>query len=86
MAVVKDGEVLAAMALPIAGLMTAESGEWVADRLETLHRKALELGVSADVEPIMTLTFMALPVIPALKLTARGLFDYEKFDFVPPEA
>ncbi|MBO6211267.1 MAG: adenine deaminase [Schwartzia sp.] len=86
MVVVKGGEVLAAMALPIAGLMTTESGEWVADRLETLHKKALELGVSTDVEPIMTLTFMALPVIPALKLTARGLFDYEKFDFIPPEA
>jgi adenine deaminase len=86
MVVVKGGEVLAAMALPIAGLMTTESGEWVADCLETLHKKALELGVSADVEPIMTLTFMALPVIPALKLTARGLFDYEKFDFVPLDA
>ena len=85
MVVVRGGEVLAAMALPIAGLMTTESGEWVAERLETLHKKARELGVSANVEPIMTLTFMALPVIPALKLTARGLFDYGKFDFVPLE-
>ena len=45
-----------------------------------------ELGVSPDMEPIMLLTFMALPVIPALKLTARGLFDSELFDFVPLEA
>lgn len=86
MAVVRDGEVLAAMALPIAGLMTTKSGEWVAEKLRAIHGKARgELGVSADVEPIMTLAFMALPVIPALKLTDCGLFDYEKFDFVPLE-
>ena len=86
MVVVKGGEVLAAMALPIAGLMTTKSGEWVAERLHELHEKARgTLGVSADVEPIMTLAFMALPVIPTLKLTDRGLFDYEKFDFVPLE-
>ena len=86
MAVVRDGEVLAAMALPIAGLMTTKSGEWVAEKLRAIHGKARgELGISADVEPIMTLAFMALPVIPALKLTDCGLFDYEKFDFVPLE-
>ncbi len=86
MVVVKEGKVLAAMALPIAGLMTTESGEWVAGRLKALHEKArTELGVSADVEPIMTLTFMALTVIPELKLTDRGLFDFAEFDFVPLE-
>lgn len=84
--IVRGGEVLASMALPIAGLMTTESGEWVAERLDALHEKArTELGISAEVEPLMTLTFMALPVIPALKLTTRGLFDYERFDFVPLE-
>ena len=86
MAVVREGKVLASMPLPIAGLMTTESGEWVAEWLDLIHEKARELGVSPDVEPIMTLTFMALPVIPALKLTDRGLFDFEKFDFVPLEA
>ncbi len=86
MAVVRGGQVLAAMPLPIAGLMSTESGEWVRDRLDLLWEKAKALGVTEDVDPIMTLTFMALPVIPALKLTARGLFDYERFDFVPLEA
>ena len=86
MVVVKNSKVLAAMPLPIAGLMTTESAEWVAERLEAIHEKArTALGVSADVEPIMTLTFMALPVIPALKLTTRGLFDSERFQFVPLE-
>lgn len=87
MVVVKDGKVLASMPLPIAGLMTTESAEWVAERLDAIHEKAqTELGVSPDMEPIMLLTFMALPVIPALKLTARGLFDTGLFDFVPLEA
>ena len=86
-AVVKSGKVLASMPLPIAGLMTTESAEWVVDRVDVIQEKArTELGVSPDVDPIMTLTFMALPVIPSLKLTARGLFDTEKFDFVPLEA
>ena len=85
--VVKDGRVLASMPLPIAGLMTTESAEWVAERLGAIHGKArTELGVNPDMEPIMLLTFMALPVIPALKLTTRGLFDSELFDFVPLEA
>ena len=86
MAVVREGKVLASMPLPIAGLMTTESGEWVAEWLDLIHEKARALGVNPDVEPIMTLSFMALPVIPALKLTDRGLFDFEIFDFVPLEA
>ena len=45
-----------------------------------------ELGISRDVEPIMTLTFMSLPVIPEVKLTDMGLFDVEAFRFLPLEA
>ena len=87
MVVVRSGEVLASMPLPIAGLMTGESGEWVEERLAVLHEKARkELGVSEGVEPVMALTFMALPVIPALKLTDQGLFDCETYDFLPLEA
>ena len=87
MVVVRSGEVLASMPLPIAGLMTSESGEWVEARLAELHEKVRrELGVSEGVEPVMALTFMALPVIPALKLTDRGLFDFESFGFLPLEA
>lgn len=84
---VKDGEVIESMPLPIAGLMSDKSGEWVASRIESIHNKAWsELGVGSDVEPVMTLCFMSLAVIPEVKLTDMGLFDVTKFSFMPIEA
>ena len=53
--------------------------------LDTLQKVKEELNVSTDVDPFMTLSFLALPVIPSLKVTPRGLFDVDKFDFVPME-
>lgn len=84
---VKDGQVLASMPMPIAGLMSDQSGEWVDEKLKEIHEKAhTVLGVNADVEPVMTLCFMSLAVIPEVKLTDMGLFDVTKFDFIPLEA
>ena len=86
MVLVNGGEVIASIPLPIAGLMSDVSGEELKEKLDTLHEKAHgELGISTDVEPVMTLTFMSLPVIPEIKLTARGLFDYNSFRFIPIE-
>ncbi|MCI7179414.1 MAG: adenine deaminase [Schaedlerella sp.] len=83
---VKEGKVIESMPLPIAGLMSEESGEWVEKKLTDIHEKAAsELGISGEVEPVMTLCFMSLPVIPELKLTARGLFDVTSFSFIPVE-
>lgn len=86
MVLVEGGEVVASIALPIGGLMSDLSGEELKAQLEAFHTKAHELGVNEAVEPVMTLTFMSLPVIPELKLTARGLFDYATFRFIPIEA
>lgn len=84
---VKDKEVIGSLPLPVGGIMSDRSGEWVNDKLTELHEKAVrELGVSETVEPIMTLCFMALPVIPELKLTDMGLFDVTIFNFIPIEA
>ena len=84
---VRDGQVLASMPLPIAGLMSDRDGAWVDEKLTELHRVAHEdLGISGDVEPLMTLCFMSLPVIPELKLTDMGLFDVTRFEFIPVEA
>ena len=84
---VENGEVIASLPLPIAGLMSDLSGEEVAKQLKILHETAYErLGVSHEVEPVMSLCFMSLIVIPDLKITARGLFDLKRFDFVPLEA
>jgi adenine deaminase len=83
---VKDGAVLESMPLPLGGLMSDQSGEWVDKRLIAIHERAhRELEVSREVEPVMTLCFMSLPVIPELKLTDMGLFDVGKFSFIPPE-
>ncbi|MBR4153515.1 MAG: adenine deaminase [Selenomonadaceae bacterium] len=87
MVLVNGGKVIASIPLPIAGLMSNLSGEELKEKLDTLHAKAHdELGISANVEPVMTLTFMSLPVIPEIKLTTRGLFDYDSFKFIPIEA
>ena len=84
MVLVNGGKVIAAIALPIGGLMSDLTGEELKTKLDALHAKAhAELGISANVEPVMTLTFMSLPVIPEIKLTARGLFDYATFKFIP---
>ena len=87
MILVKDGKIISKISLPIAGIMSDKSGEFIAEKLDELHKKAHdELGISKNVEPVMTLTFMSLSVIPEIKLTNRGLFDYEKFNFIDVEA
>ncbi len=84
---VKSGQVIDRMPLPVGGIMSDRSGEWVDEKLTSLHETAFkELGVSQNVEPIMTLCFMSLPVIPELKLTDMGLFDVTKFEFISVEA
>ncbi len=83
---VKSGKVLDSLPLPIAGLMTDETGVYVNKMLNSMHKVALEeLHVNPDVDPFMTLCFMALPVIPAVKLTDVGLFDVTRFKFIPIE-
>ncbi len=82
-----NGEVVESMPMPIAGLMSDQSGEWVDERLTAIHEKAHGiLSVSPDVEPVMTLCFMSLAVIPEVKLTDMGLFDVTRFDFMAIEA
>ena len=84
---VRDGRVVESMPMPLGGLMSDQSGEWVDKKLNLIHDAAFkELGISGEVEPVMTLCFMSLAVIPELKLTDMGLFDVTKFDFIPIEA
>jgi adenine deaminase len=85
--IVNGQNVVESLPMPIAGLMSDQSGEWVDERLTRIHQTAVDqLGISELVEPVMTLCFMALPVIPALKLTDMGLFDVNQFDFINIEA
>ncbi|MDF2653747.1 MAG: ade2 [Bacillota bacterium] len=83
---VENQEILESMPMPIAGLMSDQSGEWIDEKLTKIHKAAHEvLKVNEDVEPVMTLCFMSLAVIPELKLTDMGLFDVTKFEFIPIE-
>ena len=75
-------EVLATVPLPIAGLMSNQSVEIVRAQMGKLVATAHELGSPLH-DPFMTLGFLALEVIPSLKLTDQGLVDVDKFDFVP---
>ncbi len=76
-----DGSKIDIMPLPIAGLMSDKNGYEAALDYERLDAGAKLLG-SKLTAPFMTLSFMALPVIPTLKITDKGLFDVQKFDFV----
>ncbi len=82
LAAVCDGATIAAVPLQLAGLMSLESAETLVQQLTTLGSAARELGCSLDA-PFMALSFLALPVIPELKLTDRGLVDVALFDIVP---
>ncbi len=81
LAVVADGKVLGSLPLPIAGLLSPEPLEKVAATLEELERLAAGLGCKAP-SPFSVLSFMALPVIPELKLTDMGLVDVTRAEFV----
>ena len=81
-AVARGGEVRGELPLPVAGLLSDEPVEEVVERLEALHAMLGEQGVS-DPAPFMTLSFLALSVIPSLKITDRGLVDVDRFQLVP---
>ncbi|RYD97727.1 MAG: adenine deaminase [Sphingobacteriales bacterium] len=70
------------MPLPIAGLMTDKSAAEAAAEYELLDQAAKKTGTKLK-SPFMTLSFMALPVIPSLKMTDKGLFNVDSFNFTP---
>jgi len=79
--VARDGAVLAELALPVAGLMSLAPFEEVHARLTELRAAATSLGVGLA-EPFLQLAFLALPVIPALKITDRGMVDVTRFEII----
>ena len=86
MVIVSKGEILDSLQHEIAGLMTDRPGEEVAKRLQEMDVLARQrLGIKDYADPFMTLCFMALPVIPELKITDTGLFDVNIFNHVSVE-
>ena len=80
--VVRDGEILEELPLEIAGIMSELPLETVNTLLENAKAAAYTLGVSRDIDPFMTLSFMALPVIPTLRLTTRGVIDVNTQQYI----
>jgi adenine deaminase len=80
--VAADGQILASLPLPIAGLLSDQPLEALAAMLGKLEAIASELG-SALTSPFSTLSFLALPVLPQLRLTDLGLVDVESFRLLP---
>lgn len=79
--VANQGKVLGKLPLPIAGLMSDKKLTEVKTHLENLHKIAADLGDKTS-HPFMTLSFLALPVIPELKVTDKGLVDVTRFKII----
>jgi adenine deaminase len=80
--VVSRGVVLARLPLPIAGLMTDAPVDSVLEKQQALLDAAYSLGAKRGSDPLIALSFLALPVIPDARLTDEGLFDVTKMQFI----
>jgi adenine deaminase len=79
--VVRNGEILAKLVLSVAGLMSDAPLETILMHQHELLDAAAALGIHTDSDPFITLSFIALPVIPSVRLTDMGLFDVTRMDF-----
>ena len=82
MIVYADGEVKASYALPVAGLMSEISADEAKQKLKQIHEAAYALGVNKGIDPFMTLSFAALPVIPELRITTYGVVNVSQWKVV----
>ena len=80
--VAEDGCSTAEVPLAVAGIMSDEPLVVVNQKLEAAKEKAFTAGVSRGVDPFMTLSFMALPVIPTLRITTRGVYDVNSQQYI----
>ena len=80
--VAHDGSVVGELALPVAGLLSERLAGEVVLRLDELQAELARLGVTLP-SPLMAASFLALSVIPSLKITDRGLVDVDLFELVP---
>jgi adenine deaminase len=80
--VVNNNEVLAKLSLEICGLITTRDSESVIEELENLNKMIKTIAPQVSVNPLLTLSFMSLVVIPEIKVCEKGLFDFSTFDFI----
>jgi adenine deaminase len=86
MVVVNQGEVIASLELPIAGLMSALPYQEVYNKLNEINLALKKIGANDHLNPFLTLSFLSLPVIPELKLTDQGLFQVSIFKHISNDA
>lgn len=79
---VKGTEVVDTLPLNICGLMSSAPAEELIGSLDEIAAKAHAQGVLDGIDPFISLSFMALPVIPKLRITDMGMFDTEEFEFI----
>ncbi|UHA72444.1 adenine deaminase [Paenibacillus sp. 481] len=84
--VVQNGQVLASLRLSLCGLISTDSYTEVLAQLDQLHQALIQVGAATAFHPFVTLSFLCLPVIPELKLTDMGLFDFRSFSHIPVAA
>jgi adenine deaminase len=80
--IVADEDVKGTLALPVCGLMSSDSAQTLIRDLDKMIETARQAGVREGIDPFITLSFMALPVIPEIRITDMGVFDVTKFEFV----
>lgn len=80
--IISDGKTEGSLPLELGGLMSMKNADEFIPMLDSIIKRAYELGVNPDIDPFITLSFTALPVIPEIRITDCGLFDSEKFVFV----
>lgn len=86
MAISSNSEIIDCLKLDIAGIMSSDSIEDVEKNMKRLLKNARKLGIKEGIDPFMTMGFMALPVIPEIKITDKGLFDVNNFKHIDIEA
>ncbi|WML34840.1 adenine deaminase [Clostridium sp. OS1-26] len=80
--IVSRGKVVGTLELPVAGIMSNSTAEYVENTLNSMLEEAFKLGINNKIDPFITLSFLALPVIPEIRITDQGLFDVSKFEFI----
>lgn len=80
--IVENGEVFDTLALPIMGLISDRSYSTVSKKLKKMKNKAYKMGIPKTMDPFISLSFMALPVIPEIRCTPRGIFDVKKWQLL----
>ncbi|MBC2581226.1 adenine deaminase [Clostridium sp. DJ247] len=80
--VVSNGKIMGTLELPVAGLMSDNTAEFVEYTLKNMLEQAKSLGINEKIDPFITLSFLALPVIPEIRVTDQGLFDVTQFKFI----